>query len=119
MKIQEVSPNEIEVKIASLKKKGYTRVNSISGVDSGENIDVIYHISKSGKDVLNIKTAVPKKKPEINTVSKILPGAVLFERELSEMLGVKVIGNEFERLFLPENWPKGKYPLRKEVVKNA
>ena len=119
MKIKEISPDKLEEKIEFLKKRGYTRVNSISGVDYEKSIEIIYHISKSGREVLNLKTSVSKKKPEIATISKILPGAVLFERELSEMLGVKVLGNKFERLFLPEDWPKGNYPLRKERGKSA
>ena len=114
MKFEEVDKKELKNKITELKKKGYTRVNSISGVDVGDSIEVIYHLSKSGKELLNLKTKVSKKNSQVETIQDILPGAVLLERELGEMLGVRVKGNEFERLFLPENYT-GMPPLRKKT----
>jgi Ni,Fe-hydrogenase III component G len=55
---------------------------------------------------------------EIETVTDIFPGAVLYERDLMEMLGVQVKGHpDPRRLFLPDDWPAGKFPLRKEVKK--
>jgi len=107
--------HDLKKKLEHLKNLGYTRIISISGIDSGPNIDIVYSFAK-GKRLVNIKTAVKKSRPELSTVTDIYPGAILYERELSEMLGVRVKGNKFDRLFLPEDWPKGNYPLRKEAL---
>ncbi|MCX6068730.1 MAG: nickel-dependent hydrogenase large subunit, partial [Chloroflexi bacterium] len=41
------------------------------------------------------------------------PPASFFERELQEMLGFLVTGLDIsERLFLPDDWPEGVYPMR-------
>ncbi|MDI6826176.1 MAG: NADH-quinone oxidoreductase subunit C [Candidatus Aenigmarchaeota archaeon] len=88
------------------------RISSISGYDNGKEIEVIYHFVKDNS-LINIKVLVPKKLNKIETITDLFPGAFLLERELSEMLGIKIIGHPKPgKLFLPENW-KGKPPLRK------
>ena len=63
---------------------------------------------------MNIAVELPKSKPEIETISDLIPGAVITEREKQEMLGVKVINiPDNRRLFLPEDFPEGVYPWRK------
>ncbi len=114
--------NEIWVKVKKEKLKrvleklrnlGVSRISSISGVDVGKKIEIIYHFIYN-ENIINIRTSVPKEKPEISTIIEIYPGANLFERELAEMLGVKVLGHPNpKRLFLPEDW-EGKPPLRKD-----
>ncbi|MBN2042212.1 MAG: NADH-quinone oxidoreductase subunit C [Candidatus Aenigmarchaeota archaeon] len=115
-----VKGNEIWTKFDSSKLKnimkklhdsGIQRVITISGVDVAEGIDVIYHMEHEGT-VINLRTTLPKEKPEIDTITGIFPGADLFERELMEMLGVTVNGHPNpKRLFLAEQSPKN--PLRR------
>ena len=65
--------------------------------------------------MLNLKLAVPKAKPVIKTVSGLFPGCVIYERELVDLLGAEVEGlPPGERYPLPDNWPAGQYPLRKD-----
>jgi NADH:ubiquinone oxidoreductase subunit C len=91
---------------------GINRISSISGYDNGKEIEVIYHFVKDNF-ILNLKTLVPKKLNEIKTITDLFPGAILLEKELSEMLGIKIIGHpKTGKLFLPEDWRK-KPPLRK------
>jgi len=91
---------------------GIIRVSSISGYDNGKEIEVIYHLVKENF-LLNLKVPVPKDSSEIQTITDMFPGAFLLEKELSEMLGVKIIGHPKPgKLFLPEDF-KGKPPLRK------
>jgi NADH-quinone oxidoreductase subunit C len=48
-------------------------------------------------------------------VVSLLPGAVLYEREVHDLLGVVFDGHpSLERLILPDDWPEGVYPLRKD-----
>ena len=95
-----------------LKQGGFPRLSAISGVDTGKEIELIYHVFSDGYYV-NIRVPLPKKKLEIKTVTGIYPGANLFEREVHEMLGVDFPGHpNLEKLFLNENSPKN--PLRKD-----
>jgi len=90
-----------------------THISAITGVDVGENIEVIYHFD-CRPAVLNLKILIPTSDPRVRTVTEIFPGAVFYERDLMEMLGVKVEGHPNpKRLFLPDDWPEGVYPLRK------
>jgi len=88
-------------------------INSISGVDAGSSIDVVYHVTVKDS-VVSLTVSLPKSKPEIESVSALFPGAALFERELMEMLGVKVLNHPTGgRLFLPDSFPDV-HPLRKD-----
>ncbi|MDG6221205.1 MAG: NADH-quinone oxidoreductase subunit C, partial [Candidatus Thermoplasmatota archaeon] len=49
------------------------------------------------------------------TISHIVPGAVITEREKQEFLGITIDGiPDPRRLFLTENLPEGLYPWRKD-----
>ena len=103
--------------LTTLRDNDLKHLTTITGVDRGDVIDVIYHIH-CGESLLNLKLSIPKTALEIETVTDIFPGAILYERELMEMLGVQVKGHpDPRRLFLPDDWPTGKFPLRKEVKK--
>ncbi len=65
--------------------------------------------------VLSLKTSIPKNDPKLPTIVSIVPGAELYEREIHDMLGVIFEGHpDLSPLILPEKWPNGLYPLRKE-----
>lgn len=88
---------------------------TITGLDIGDNLQFIYHIANKDGIVLNVKTNAPKSDPVIKTVTGIYNGATFYERELEDLLGAKVEGLPEGRHYpLPENWPKGQYPLRKD-----
>jgi membrane-bound hydrogenase subunit beta len=92
----------------------------VSGNDLGKTIELVYHFSVNFgtplKEIsLNIGVEIPKSKPEIETICDYIPGALITEREKQEMLGVKVIGiPDSRRLFLPDDFPEGVYPWRKD-----
>lgn len=49
------------------------------------------------------------------TITGIIPGALTSEREKQEMLGIEVVDiPDGRRLFLPEDFPEGVYPWRKD-----
>ena len=92
----------------------------VSGNDMGKNIELIYHFSlyygtRNEEVSLNISVDLPKSNPTIETLCDIIPGALVTEREKQEMLGVKIKGiPDSRRLFLPDDFPKGMYPWRKD-----
>lgn len=104
--------------LLTLKANDILHLSTITGVDLGNDIAVIYHIDCGEGALLNLKLFLPKKAPRLLSVTDIFPGAILYERDLMEMLGVEVENHpDPRRLFLPEDWPEGNYPLRKEVKK--
>jgi len=98
----------------ALRAQKVTHVSAITGVDTGNVVEVIYHFDCQPAE-LNLKIPLPKDDLKIPTITEIFPGAIMYERDLMEMLGVKVEGHpDPRRLFLPDDWPEGEYPLRKE-----
>ncbi len=95
-----------------------TAITAITGIDIGANIGVYYHVRTSNA-FLTIKAEVPKDNPKIQTITDIIPGAVFHEMEVMDLLGVVFEGHPSPgRLVLPENWPEGVYPLRKDFKAN-
>ncbi len=98
----------------------YPHLAVCCGNDMGEKIELVYNFSiYYGKHLqeisLNVGVEVPKSKPEIETICDWIPGALITEREKQEMLGIKVIGiPDSRRLFLPDDFPEGLYPWRKD-----
>jgi NADH-quinone oxidoreductase subunit D len=81
---------------------------------NGHTLGVLYHFCHNAS-VLTLRVKLPRENPKVPSLSGILPVAVLFERELSEVLGVEVEGiPDTSRMFLSDDWPAGVYPLRKD-----
>ena len=80
------------------------------------HIDLIYHFVADGVS-LNVRTAVDKGVDEIETITPIVPAAIMYEREITDMFGVTMAGHpDPRRLVLPEDWPEGDYPLRRDNI---
>ena len=96
-----------------LKNVDDTMLSTISGVDLGNEIELNYHMACDG--TVTLKNKVPREKPVTQTITDILPGANLYEREVFDLLGVVFEGHpNLKRLLLPETWPQGNYPLRRD-----
>lgn len=96
------------------ENEGLTHLATISGVDLGEEREIVYHFNK--KDIiLNLKVRVPADKPIVPSITQIINGAVLYEREVNDLLGVFPEGHPNpKRLNLSEDWPQGVHPLLKK-----
>ncbi len=92
----------------------------ISGYQVGSSIELIYHFSLNyakqfSELAVNVKIVLSSEKPAIPTITDFILGALVSERETQEMLGVKVEGiPDGRRLFLPKNFPKKKFPWRRD-----
>ena len=96
---------------------GIKFISTITGVDLKDKIELIYHLwcEKLGS-MVSVRVQVPRDDPRIPTITDLIPGATLYEREVHDMLGVVFEGHpKLERLILPEDWPDGVHPLRKDV----
>jgi len=88
---------------------------TLTGTDDGDRLGVIYHVARPDGTLLNLKTAVPKADPKLETISERFPASVLYERELIDLLGFQVQGLPAgNRYPLQDDWPAGQHPLRKD-----
>ncbi len=99
-----------------MKSKGFEYLKKITAVDYTDHLEVIYLVYniKEGKDEI-VKVKLPPENPEIQTVVKRYPAADWYEREMSEMFGIKITGRNVKRLLL-ELWNGSEYPLRKSFT---
>lgn len=90
------------------------RFVTVSGTDTRAALELLYHFSSDAEGaVLSLRVALPKERPEIDSLAPHLKAAEWVERELREMLGVEFRGHpDPRRLLLSDDWPQGVHPLR-------
>ena len=87
----------------------------IVGTDEGENIGLSYIVSNEEDILLVLRERVPKSHPVVRSQGELYPSMILHEREMVDLFGVQVHGlPEGPSYPLPDCWPEGQYPLRKE-----
>jgi ech hydrogenase subunit E len=113
--------SDLPAAVAELHQAPWGHLTSITGLDPGVDagrLEVLYHFRR-GPAVLGLRVHVPRDGACIPTICDVIPSASFFERELREMFGIEVQGTPHpERLFLPDDWPEGVYPLRKDFSPN-
>jgi len=98
-----------------IKKMHCAMLSGITGLDEVENFAAIYHLSPEGRIMVNLKINIPRDNPRIKSIMPYFPIAEMYEREMEDLLGIHVEGlPEGRRYPLPDGWPKGDYPLRKD-----
>ena len=67
----------------------------------------------------SILVYVPANDPKIDSISEVVPAASWAEREMRDLVGIEPVGHRYmKRLVLPDGWPEGLHPLRKDVPWN-
>jgi Ni,Fe-hydrogenase III large subunit/Ni,Fe-hydrogenase III component G len=67
----------------------------------------------------SVLTQLPEDDPKIDSITQMVPAASWAEREMRDLLGIEPVGHQYlKRLVLPDGWPEGKHPLRKDVPWN-
>jgi Ni,Fe-hydrogenase III component G len=117
-----VDVGELVTAVYSLHQSNWGYLAAVTGLDlgveSGE-LEVLYHFC-AGAAVVGLRVKVDRRTAVIPTICPIIPSASFFERELIEMFGITVAGTpSTDHLFLPDNWPAGVYPLRKDFRPEA
>ena len=99
--------------LEELKNKGFDYLKKITAVDYGDHMEVLYLLySTEAKLDEIVKVKMTALAPEVPTITKIYKAADWYERELSEMFGIRIKGREARRLLL-EGWEGKDAPLRK------
>jgi NADH:ubiquinone oxidoreductase subunit C len=111
------APREHIVEVAGYAKNAlkFGSLCTITGLDMGEDFQLIYHLANDDGIVLNVKVNAPKSDPVVQTVTGYYEGGMLYEIEIRNLLGVDIKGvPEDIRYPLPDGWPEGQHPLRKD-----
>jgi Ni,Fe-hydrogenase III large subunit/Ni,Fe-hydrogenase III component G len=65
----------------------------------------------------SILAFVPADDPRLDSIAVDVPGAQWAEREMRDLVGIEAVGcPNPKRLVLPDGWPDGVHPLRKDVA---
>lgn len=123
-----VKPEKLVEAVTILTKEKWGYLIAITGLDKpaplpeegekpGENhIEVLYHFGE-GAAIGTLRVSLPYSNLVVPTVCNVVPAATLYEREMIEMYGITFEGTpNTDKLLLPDDWPAGVYPLRKEFT---
>lgn len=92
----------------------------IAGNDLGDEIELLYILSvfygtKFGEYMITFGIRLPKTDLTVPTITDLIPGTLLSEREKQEFFGITVTDiPDGRRIFLPDEFPQGVYPWRKD-----
>jgi len=120
VKVKEL--NELVPIIVALRVKRLGYLSAIVCLDLGpeaNEMEVLYHFCPADA-VIALRVRVPRIDPSLPSLCEVVPGAESFERELQEMFGIEMVGlTTPDRLYLPDDWPAGVYPMRKDFDPSA
>ena len=96
-----------------LKKNGFSHLSAITGTQTNNNlIEILYHLDRAGT-LVTVRLVLPQNDDSISTITDIILGASLYEREIHDLFGVKFEGHpQLSRLILPDEWKNDSFPLR-------
>jgi NADH:ubiquinone oxidoreductase subunit C len=61
--------------------------------------------------MVTVRAFVPKGEPTIDSITDVVPGASLYEREIIDMFGVEFEGHPNpDKLLLPDDWEEDEAP---------
>jgi Ni,Fe-hydrogenase III component G len=92
------------------------RFQIASGVDTPGGIEILYHWAFDSLDcVVTVKVMLDRAKPEIDSVASTCVATEWIEREMWELLGIRFRNHpDMRHLLLRDDWPEGRYPLRRD-----
>jgi membrane-bound hydrogenase subunit beta len=111
----DLMPEELHGAVATLREKlGIVHLSTICGEDMRDHLLANYFMA--GEVVVTLKVRIDRNDPKVPSLASVMEGAIPYERELRDMFGIDPVGNpDPRRATLPEDWPVGVYPLRKDV----
>ena len=116
---QSLTPAQLPAAAAALIGARWGHLAAITGLDHGPEaatLEVLYHFC-GGPAIVTLRVSVPRGAPVAPSLAALIVSATLYEREVREMFGVEFTGSpNTDRLYLPDDWPAGEHPLRKDAV---
>ena len=97
------------------REQGFNRMHHVVGTDDGDMLGFLYILSDANGILLALRETAPKSDPVIDALTPQFPSLEWHEGELVDLFGAKVVGlPEGPHYPLPDGWPEGNYPLRKD-----
>lgn len=111
-----LTPDQLIPAVSTLRDKlSIIQLSVIVGEDVRDAFLANYIFT--GDNVVVLQVRMDHEKPEIPTLANLVPGAIVYERELLDLFGINPVGHpDIRRQAVPEDWPEGVYPLRKDVT---
>lgn len=113
----EIKPESITSLARYIFRSLGARFSIASGVDCRHHIEILYHfILEEINLMVSLRVKLDKKKKiEIDSIAPLFEAANWIEREMREILGIDFKGHpDMRKLLLPDEWPEGLYPLRRD-----
>lgn len=109
-----IDREDLKEVVRFLVSEGFMHLSAITALNAGDSIEILYHFS-GGSILATLRVKLPQNDYIIPTITDLIPGAMLHEREAHDLFGIRFEGNpDLRPLILPEDWPAGIYPLRKK-----
>jgi NADH-quinone oxidoreductase subunit C len=123
--VKVADPDHLDVLSFAKEKWQAWHLIAVSSLDKPDGvIAAVYHFDirppHAGKVAITMDLMIDcpdRKNPKITSASEVIPGAQFFEREAYDLMGI-VFDNHpnLSRLILPDDFPDGVHPLRKDFL---
>ena len=114
----EVTPGALAERCAVLVRERGARLVVMTGTDergAGRGYGLYYLFALPDGELVAVVTHVDDGRPVYPSVTRLVPAAHWYEREVKDLLGVEPEGHpDPRRLVLHDDWPRGLHPLRKD-----
>ena len=113
-----LTPGELIEAVGMLREKfSITQLAVIVGEDVRDAFLCNYVFT--GPRVVVLQVRLDHEKPRVPSLAMLIPGAMVYERELKDLFGIMPAGHpDLRRQAVPEDWPADVFPLRKDVQFN-
>ncbi len=104
----ETTPGRMAMRLSS---RGIEHLTAITGVDTGEEIELVYTFGHEGFTinlVYPVKKQKGAKREKVESIAHVYPVAELYEREIHDLFGTRFEGNPRSNkpIFLDETSPR-------------
>src|SRR5207248_9667876 len=103
---------------AALTRDDRARLVVMTGTDErdrGGGFGLYYTFARPSGALVTVEAQVDPVHPVFPSVTRVVPAAHWYEREVKDLFGVEPIGHpDPRRLVLHDDWPRGQHPLRKD-----
>jgi len=108
-----LTSNQLIEAVKILLANNIFHLSTITGVYQENSLQLLYHFWKG--EGITLRVEIDEQDNQVDSLTEWIPGALFYEREITEMFGVKINGlNMSNKMFLPDNW-EGDAPMRRAI----
>ncbi len=123
--VKVANPDHLEIFSFAMKKWKAWYLTAVSSIDKPDGtLAAVYHFDIrppfGGQVAISMNLMIDcesREEPKLASLYNLINGAEYFEREAHDLMGIFFEGNpNLTRLILPDSFPEGVYPLRKDFL---